>query len=96
MLAGLHARGIRHVMVEGGPSTARSFLAARLVDRCVLVTAAMCFEGQPVPSGISPATLQAAGLRKVGEHQRGAPDVTSAWVAEGVEWPTPDDIAAWP
>ncbi|KAJ1472238.1 dihydrofolate reductase-like domain-containing protein [Baffinella frigidus] len=26
--------GIRHVMVEGGPSTARSFLAARLVDRC--------------------------------------------------------------
>ena len=34
MRAGLWARGVRELMVEGGPATARRFLEARRVDRC--------------------------------------------------------------
>ena len=36
LLAGLHAQGIRSVMVEGGAGVITSFLAARLVDEVVL------------------------------------------------------------
>jgi riboflavin biosynthesis pyrimidine reductase len=33
VLKALGARGVEHVMVEGGPVTARAFLAMSLVDR---------------------------------------------------------------
>jgi hypothetical protein len=62
----------------------------------VLVEAPVAFSGQPVPSGISEASLRAAGLRRLGAHARGAPDATSAWVAGDARWPSPDDISAWP
>ncbi|GIF13302.1 bifunctional diaminohydroxyphosphoribosylaminopyrimidine deaminase/5-amino-6-(5-phosphoribosylamino)uracil reductase RibD [Actinoplanes teichomyceticus] len=35
MLAGLYARGVRNVLLEGGPTLAGAFLAAGLVDRVI-------------------------------------------------------------
>jgi riboflavin biosynthesis pyrimidine reductase len=52
ILAVLQAQhGVRHLMVEGGPETARRFLRSGLVDRAIIVTAPVTFE-IPVPSGI--------------------------------------------
>ena len=42
--------GVQHVMVEGGPFTARAFLVAALVDRAIVVRAPVTFT-KPVPSG---------------------------------------------
>lgn len=42
---------VRHLMVEGGPATACGFLAAKLVDRAVIVNAPTRF-AQPVPSTV--------------------------------------------
>src|SRR4051812_20679852 len=39
LLHGLHAAGIRHVMVEGGARIITSFLAARLIDYAVVTIA---------------------------------------------------------
>lgn len=49
-------RGIDHVLVEGGPSVARSFLAEGLVDRAVIIRAPVEFS-RPVPSDIEAGTL---------------------------------------
>ena len=51
ILRALEDRGVRELMVEGGPETARRFLRAGLVDRAIIVTAPVTFE-IPVPSGI--------------------------------------------
>lgn len=45
-------RGINHLMVEGGPGVAQSFLSAGLVDRAILVHAVSVTFIEPVPSGI--------------------------------------------
>ena len=52
---------VRHLMVEGGPFTARAFLQAGLVDRAVIVRAPVTF-ANPVPSGIAANDLRRAGL----------------------------------
>ena len=62
VLRTLRERGIRHLMVEGGPQTARYFLQAELVDRAIVVRAPVAFADKPVPSGITAATLRNAGL----------------------------------
>jgi len=62
VLRELHRRGVRHLMVEGGPQTARYFLDAGLVDRAIIVRAPVAFSDEPVPSGITAATLRSAGL----------------------------------
>lgn len=46
-----------HVLVEGGPSTARGFLAEGLVDRAVIIKAPVEFS-RPVLSGIESDTLR--------------------------------------
>lgn len=50
-------RGVRHVLVEGGPTTARGFLSERLVDRAIIVRAPVEF-AHPVPSNIDNETLK--------------------------------------
>lgn len=50
-LATLHAHRIRHVLVEGGPSIARAFLEAGLVDECIWITAPKVFETGPSAVG---------------------------------------------
>lgn len=61
-LDSLNEHGIDHLMVEGGPITARHFLDASLVDRAIIFRANnVCFR-RPVPSGIDDAALRKAGL----------------------------------
>ena len=62
VLRTLRQRGVNHLMVEGGPQTARYFLDAGLVDRAIVVRAPVAFGDEPVPSGITAATLRNAGL----------------------------------
>lgn len=42
---------VRHLMVEGGPATAREFLASRLIDRAIVIRAPVEFK-QPFPSRV--------------------------------------------
>ena len=58
-------RGLHHVMVEGGPATARAFLQEKLVDRAILIRAPISFR-EPFPSNMSEQTLDEAGLRLLG------------------------------
>ena len=96
VLGVLEARGIRHLMVEGGPATARSFLHQGLVDRAILITAPVAFEVQPVPSAIDTSLLHAAGLRALATHSRWGPDTTALWLKSGAVWPCSGDPASWP
>lgn len=87
-------RGVTHLMVEGGPSTARSFLAAGLVDRVILVRADGVTFRKPVPSGITEQVLQAAGLECLGSFEEDG-DTTECWVRPGESWPAPF-LSSWP
>ncbi|KAH8076304.1 hypothetical protein JL721_297 [Aureococcus anophagefferens] len=73
--------GVAHLMVEGGPFTARKFLAAGLVDRAVVVRAPVVFE-RPVPSGIDAALLRGAGLAFHSRRDVGGDD-THTWTRPG-------------
>lgn len=42
---------VRHLMVEGGPATARGFLASCLIDRAIIIRAPVEFK-QPLPSRV--------------------------------------------
>ena len=87
-------QGINHIMVEGGPATARAFLSAGLVDRAIIVVAPMTFI-EPYHSGISAAVLENAGLSLLGSYQCGDDEV-HCWTKCGTEWPSLDDLAQWP
>lgn len=89
----LAARGLRHVMVEGGPATARAFLEARAVDRAILVRAPVEFE-IPVPALMDEETLKRAGLYMVGTAVMGG-DSVEYWTRDGFSWPT-SDLPMWP
>lgn len=67
LLADLHARGVRSVLLEGGPTLAGAFVAARAVDRIVCYVA-------PVLLGAGPAALSGGGITTLAEALR--PDVT--------------------
>ncbi|GHB79000.1 riboflavin biosynthesis protein RibD [Streptomyces cirratus] len=58
LLAALHARGVRSVFLEGGPSLAGSFLEAGAVDRVVGYLA-------PALLGSGPAALADAGITTI-------------------------------
>jgi diaminohydroxyphosphoribosylaminopyrimidine deaminase/5-amino-6-(5-phosphoribosylamino)uracil reductase len=58
VLADLHARQVRHVLLEGGPTLAGAFVAAGLVDRVVAYVA-------PVLLGAGPAVLGDAGIATI-------------------------------
>eukprot|EP00977_Amphora_coffeiformis_P008836 scaffold1995_cov167-Amphora_coffeaeformis.AAC.16 len=90
----LEYRGVSHLMVEGGPATARSFLAAGLVDRVILVKAENVTFRKPVPSGITEKVLQAAGLECAGSFEEDG-DTTECWVRPGESWPAPF-LSGWP
>ncbi|WP_341720383.1 bifunctional diaminohydroxyphosphoribosylaminopyrimidine deaminase/5-amino-6-(5-phosphoribosylamino)uracil reductase RibD [Micromonospora sp. FIMYZ51] len=60
LLAALHARGVRAVLLEGGPRLAGAFLAAGLVDRVVGYLA-------PRLLGAGPAALVDAGVTTIAE-----------------------------
>jgi diaminohydroxyphosphoribosylaminopyrimidine deaminase/5-amino-6-(5-phosphoribosylamino)uracil reductase len=60
LLAGLHTRGVRAVLLEGGPALAGAFLAAGLVDRVIGYIA-------PKLLGAGPNALGDAGVRTIAE-----------------------------
>lgn len=90
----LASRNINHVMVEGGPVTALSFLREKTVDRAILIRAPVTFQ-EPVPSNMSVKTLKDAGLEKLGVSESDG-DVVEYWTRDGLPWPTGDDLEAWP
>ncbi|MEU0694452.1 bifunctional diaminohydroxyphosphoribosylaminopyrimidine deaminase/5-amino-6-(5-phosphoribosylamino)uracil reductase RibD [Streptomyces niveus] len=63
LLAGLHARGVRSVLLEGGPTLAGAFVAAGAVDKVVGYLA-------PVLLGAGPAALGDAGITTLTEALR--------------------------
>jgi diaminohydroxyphosphoribosylaminopyrimidine deaminase/5-amino-6-(5-phosphoribosylamino)uracil reductase len=69
LLAALHERGVRSVLLEGGPTLAGSFVAAGAVDKVVCYLA-------PVLLGTGPAALADAGITTITEALR--LDVTEA------------------
>ena len=50
----MHERQIRHVLVEGGPTIARAFIEAGLVDECIWITAPQVFGAGPLALGETP------------------------------------------
>jgi diaminohydroxyphosphoribosylaminopyrimidine deaminase/5-amino-6-(5-phosphoribosylamino)uracil reductase len=58
VLAELHARGVRHVLLEGGPTLATAFLRARLVDRVEWFVAPLLLGDGPV---VLPASVTLDG-----------------------------------
>lgn len=63
LLAALHRRGVRSVLLEGGPVLAGSFVAAGAVDRVVGYLA-------PVLLGAGPAALADAGITTIAQALR--------------------------
>ncbi|SCD65943.1 diaminohydroxyphosphoribosylaminopyrimidine deaminase / 5-amino-6-(5-phosphoribosylamino)uracil reductase, partial [Streptomyces sp. BpilaLS-43] len=63
LLAALHARGVRSVLLEGGPVLAGSFVAAGTVDTVVGYLA-------PVLLGAGPAALADAGITTLSQALR--------------------------
>ncbi|MFJ8311972.1 MULTISPECIES: bifunctional diaminohydroxyphosphoribosylaminopyrimidine deaminase/5-amino-6-(5-phosphoribosylamino)uracil reductase RibD [unclassified Streptomyces] len=63
LLAALHARGVRSVLLEGGPALAGAFVAAGAVDKVVGYLA-------PVLLGAGPAALADAGISTIAEALR--------------------------
>jgi riboflavin-specific deaminase-like protein len=81
----LASRGLQHIMVEGGPATAREFLEARVVDRAILVRAPIIFD-IPVPAEMDENTLARAGLELIGTTKLGG-DTIEYWTLNGSPWP---------
>eukprot|EP00986_Skeletonema_menzelii_P003445 scaffold1049_cov152-Skeletonema_menzelii.AAC.16 len=90
----LSARGLTHIMVEGGPATARAFLHDGVVDRAILVRAPVQFQ-MPVRALMDEDTMKTAGLNMIGTTEMGG-DVVEYWTREGLEWPNPDNLSSWP
>ncbi|KAL3792420.1 hypothetical protein HJC23_001538 [Cyclotella cryptica] len=93
ILRDLSSRGLHHIMVEGGPATARLFLNAKLVDRAILVRAPIQF-ALPVPAGFDEETLKEAGLTMIGTSMMGG-DKVEYWTKAGTEWPA-SELSLWP
>lgn len=91
----LSRRNFNHVMVEGGPSVARSFLQNNLVDRVILVQAMEVTFQDPYPSGITEETFSKHGLECLGRVESGDGDVWQCWSRPGLPWPT-ENLENWP
>lgn len=89
----LSNRGLNHIMIEGGPSTAIQFLDAKLIDRAILVRASVQFK-RPIPAGFNEDQLKEAGLTMIGAANMGG-DTVEYWVRERMDWPTAD-LSSWP
>ena len=84
---------VHHLMVEGGPNTARQFLKEGVVDRAIIVTAPMSF-ADPLPSGINHQLLEESGLQKLG-HASIGDDTIEYFSRPELPWPT-DPVTSWP
>ncbi|MEJ8645180.1 bifunctional diaminohydroxyphosphoribosylaminopyrimidine deaminase/5-amino-6-(5-phosphoribosylamino)uracil reductase RibD [Streptomyces sp. MS1.HAVA.3] len=90
LLAGLYARGVRSVLLEGGPALAGAFLEAGAVDRVIGYIA-------PALLGAGPAALADAGVTNISaalrldltEAVRIGPDLRITAVPATADTPTP-------
>jgi len=91
-------RNIHHVMVEGGPATAKVFLHGGIVDRAIFVYAPMKFE-IPIPSNLSHEDFVKAGLQQIRQSDMGV-DHVEYWIRPDLVWPQVNDIEGtvdfWP
>ncbi|CAJ1927668.1 unnamed protein product [Cylindrotheca closterium] len=92
--------GIQHLMVEGGPQTANSFLRERMVDRAIIVRAPIAFRKpllwEPWSSSQTSSPLEEAGLACVGTEMSGV-DTIEYWSRPGNGWPSdPNPLSTWP
>jgi riboflavin biosynthesis pyrimidine reductase len=91
-------RNIHHVMVEGGPATARVFLNEQMVDRAIFVYAPMKFQ-EPIPSHLSQSDMEQAGLEMINESKLGV-DRVEYWCRPGLKWPPQSNseggVEIWP
>uniref|UniRef100_I2CPJ6 Riboflavin biosynthesis protein n=1 Tax=Nannochloropsis gaditana (strain CCMP526) TaxID=1093141 RepID=I2CPJ6_NANGC len=95
VLGRLYDMGVReHIMVEGGPRTAKAFLDAACVDRAVIFEAAMEFKGDPIPSGVDENVLKKAGLMYLGSYPSGV-DMVHCWSRPDLPWPA-QELSDWP
>lgn len=85
--------GIHHLMVEGGPRTARQFLEEGQVDRAIVVRAPLSFK-EPLPSNMSPSTFQEAGLELIASSMNDV-DTVDYWCRPDLSWPS-DPPDSWP
>ncbi len=90
LLSLLGDRGYQEVLLEGGPETARRFLAAETVDRVVLIKADVDFS-QPFPLSLGDEDFSAAGLQRLSDVHWGV-DTVSRWSKAGLGWP----VDGWP
>ncbi|MEU9984756.1 bifunctional diaminohydroxyphosphoribosylaminopyrimidine deaminase/5-amino-6-(5-phosphoribosylamino)uracil reductase RibD [Streptomyces sp. NPDC050856] len=76
LLAALHRRGVRSVLLEGGPTLAGSFVAAGAVDKVVgYLAPALLGEGPAALTGAGIATLTEALRLEIDECVRIGPDL---------------------
>jgi diaminohydroxyphosphoribosylaminopyrimidine deaminase/5-amino-6-(5-phosphoribosylamino)uracil reductase len=76
MLTGLHARGVRAAMLEGGPTLAGAFLGAGLVDRIVgYVAPKVLGAGPSALAGTGVTTIDQAIELEITDVRRVGPDV---------------------
>ncbi len=67
-LARLHARGARHVLLEGGPTVAAAFVAAGCIDRVIgYVAPALLGAGPPVLAAFGAGTMSEAVRLRIDE-----------------------------
>lgn len=84
---------IHHIMVEGGPNTAISFLKDGTVDRAILVYAPISFK-DPLLSNMSTTTFQEAGLEQIGTYTLGV-DSVKCYSRPDIPWPS-TEASSWP
>jgi diaminohydroxyphosphoribosylaminopyrimidine deaminase/5-amino-6-(5-phosphoribosylamino)uracil reductase len=77
LLNAFEERGVRSVLLEGGPTLAGSFLAEGLVDRVVGYVAPVLIGGGglPAPTGPGAASIELARRYRLAEVTRIGPDV---------------------
>jgi riboflavin-specific deaminase-like protein len=80
---------IHHILVEGGPRTARQFLQEQMVDRVIVVEAPITF-AKGLPSNINSTTIQGAGLAQVNNYMLDVDRVT-CYSRPNLSWPDLDN-----
>lgn len=80
LLADLYERGVRHLLVEGGPKLAGTFVDERLVDRVVGYVAPVAIgSGRPLLDDAGAPTLDAAWRLRLDDVTTFGEDVRMTW-----------------
>merc|ERR1712194_492845 len=79
-------RNINHIMIEGGPNTARQFLKLNLIDRAIMVHAPISFDNG-IHSNINDSMLIDSDLCHVHTVDSDG-DTIKYWVRNGLSWPS--------